>query len=559
MGGRLLRKWLGQPLLDVPELNKRQDAIGWFTAKALERRKIIDILKNVADLERLINRVRSEIAIPRELVTLRRSLEAIPKLKEILEAGDGAINWLREELKPLQTQIDLISQAIVDEPSSSLGEGGVIKKGFSEELDTLREVSGNAKQYLAGLELKERERTGIKNLKVGFNNVFGYYIEVSNANLKQVPVDYIRKQTLVNGERFFTAELKEYESMILNARDRIEQMETDLYHRVCRQVAAESEIILALGSALAHLDVFASLAEVAVRNNYVRPSLDGGNIIDIQQGRHPVVERSLTDGSFIPNDIYLSNDDSQLIVLTGPNMSGKSTFLRQVALIVLLAQIGSFVPARSARIGIVDRIFTRIGARDDLAAGQSTFMVEMVETANILNSATPRSLLILDEIGRGTSTYDGLSIARAVAEYIHNYKRLGARTVFATHYHEMVALAAYLPRVKNFNVAVIEEAGRVIFLHKIVPGGVDKSYGIHVAQLAGLPKAVLHRAREVLEELETNSSQARPLKKSEKEEQIPLFGEKSELEKALNNIDVNSLTPLEALNKLYELKKKAGE
>jgi len=299
MGGRLLRKWLGQPLLDVPELNKRQDAIGWFTAKALERRKIIDILKNVADLERLINRVRSEIAIPRELVTLRRSLEAIPKLKEILEAGDGAINWLREELKPLQTQIDLISQAIVDEPSSSLGEGGVIKKGFSEELDTLREVSGNAKQYLAGLELKERERTGIKNLKVGFNNVFGYYIEVSNANLKQVPVDYIRKQTLVNGERFFTAELKEYESMILNARDRIEQMETDLYHRVCRQVAAESEIILALGSALAHLDVFASLAEIAVRNSYVRPSLDRGNIIDIQQGRHPVVERSLTDGSFI--------------------------------------------------------------------------------------------------------------------------------------------------------------------------------------------------------------------------------------------------------------------
>jgi DNA mismatch repair protein MutS len=437
----------------------------------------------------------------------------------------------------------------------------VIKPGFSEELDNLRAVSGNARKYLASLELKERERTGIKNLKVGFNNVFGYYIEVSNTNLKQVPSEYIRKQTLVNGERFFTPELKEYESMILNARDRMEQMETDLYRRVCRQVALESERILALGSALAHIDVYAALAEVAARYNYVRPELNDGNVIDIKQGRHPVVERSFTDGSFVPNDIYLSNDDVQLIVLTGPNMSGKSTYLRQVALIVLLAQTGSYVPAQAAKIGIVDRIFTRIGARDDLTAGQSTFMVEMVETANILNNATPRSLLILDEIGRGTSTYDGLSIARAVAEYIHNHKGLGARTVFATHYHEMVALAGYLPRVKNFNVAVIEEAGKVIFLHKIVPGGVDKSYGIHVAQLAGLPRPVLHRAREVLDELETNGRQAKPLKKKAKEPaaQMPLFGGKTEVEKELAEIDLDGMTPLEALNKLYELKKKAGE
>jgi DNA mismatch repair protein MutS len=411
------------------------------------------------------------------------------------------------------------------------------------------------------MERKERERTGIKNLRVGFTNVFGYYIEVSNASLKQVPPDFIRKQTLVNGERFFTPELKEYESMILNARDRMEQMETDLYRRVCRQVAAESDKILALGSALAHLDVFTSLADVAARYNYVRPTLDDSNIIDIKEGRHPVVERSLTDGTFVPNDILLSNDDAQLIVLTGPNMSGKSTYLRQVALIVLLAQTGSFVPTRSARIGIVDRIFTRIGARDDLAAGQSTFMVEMVETAGILNNATPRSLLILDEIGRGTSTYDGLSIARAVAEYIHNYKGLGARTVFATHYHEMVALSAYLPRVKNFNVSVIEEAGKVIFLHKIVPGGVDKSYGIHVAQLAGLPRPVLHRAREVLSELETNNNDVKPAKKNPQEPvtQISLFGEKSELEKELAGLNIDGMTPLEALNKLYELKKKAGE
>jgi DNA mismatch repair protein MutS len=578
MGGRLLRKWLGQPLLDVSALNKRLDAIEWFVERTLERRQLVDILKNIADLERLINRVRSEIAIPRELVTLKRSLESIPKIREILESGGGQslttplrdssvaplsqndknIKWLKEKLEPCRGPIDLINLAIVDEPSSSVGEGGVIKKGFSEELDKLRETSGNAKKYLAGLELKERERTGIKNLKVGFNNVFGYYIEVSKANLKQVPEEYIRKQTLVNGERFFTPELKEYESMILNARDRIEQMENDLYRRVCRQVADESERILALGSALAHIDVFVSLGEVAVRYNYSRPGLDNGNVIDIKEGRHPVVERSLTDGDFVPNDIYLSNDDSQLIVLTGPNMSGKSTYLRQAALIVLLAQIGSFVPAASAKIGIVDRIFTRIGARDDLAAGQSTFMVEMVETANILNNATSRSLLILDEIGRGTSTYDGLSIARAVAEYIHNYKELGARTVFATHYHEMVSLAAYLPRVKNFNVSVIEEGGRVIFLHKIVPGGVDKSYGIHVAQLAGLPKSVIHRAREVLDEMETDGTQARPRKKEEKAAQMPLFGGKGEVEKELEELDINGMTPLEALNKLYELKKKAG-
>jgi len=563
MGGRLLRKWLGQPLLDPAALNRRLDAITWFTENSLARHQITAMLKDVADLERLINRVRGEIALPREIVALKHSLEAEPKLAERGTTGGEVGNVISSvvlDLKPCQEPIDLIAKAIEEEPSSVVGEGGVIKHGFSEELDALRDVSGSAKKYLANLELKERERTGIKNLKVGFNNVFGYYIEVSNASLKQVPADFIRKQTLVNGERFFTPELKEYESTILNARDRLGQMETDLYRRVCRQVALDSERILALGAALARLDVYTALADVAARHNYVRPSLDNGNIIDIKEGRHPVVERNLTDGSFVPNDIYLSNDDAQLIVLTGPNMSGKSTYLRQVALIVLLAQMGSYVPAASAKIGIVDRIFTRIGARDDLAAGQSTFMVEMVETANILNNATSRSLLILDEIGRGTSTYDGLSIARAVAEYIHNHKGLGARTVFATHYHEMVALAGYLPRVKNFNVAVIEEAGKVLFLHKIVPGGVDKSYGVHVAQLAGLPRPVLHRAREVLDELESNGREVKPAKKArEPAAQMPLFGGKGEVEKALDEIDINALTPLEALNKLYELKKKAGE
>jgi DNA mismatch repair protein MutS len=563
MGGRLLKRWLGQPLLDAAALKQRQDAIGWFTENALARNKIITMLGQIADLERLINRIKGEIAGPRELIALRRSLEIIPKLRGELEGESGAIDSLKDGLKPCTEVVELIAKALVDDPSNAIGEGGVIRAGFSGELDNLRQTSGSARKYLAGLELKERERTGIKSLKIGFNNIFGYYIEISNANLNQAPQEYIRKQTLTNGERFFTPELKEYESLILNARDRIAEMEASLFRQVCKQVAADSERILALAGVVAQLDVFAALADVAVRYSYTRPTLDDGKVIDIKQGRHPVVERNLAAGTFVPNDIYLSNDDAQLIVLTGPNMSGKSTYLRQVALIVLLAQIGSFVPAQSAAIGIVDRIFTRIGARDDLAAGQSTFMVEMVETANILNNATPRSLLILDEIGRGTSTYDGLSIARAVAEYIHNHQGLGARTVFATHYHEMVALAGYLPRVKNFNVAVIEEAGKVIFLHKIVPGGVDKSYGIHVAQLAGLPRPVLHRAREVLTELESaNGREINPrihITHKEPSEQISLFAGKSRVESELEKLDLDGLTPLEALNKLYELKKKLGE
>ncbi|GAH29117.1 unnamed protein product, partial [marine sediment metagenome] len=444
IGGRLLKRWLGQPLLDITELVKRQDAISWFYDNSMARNQTISLLGEVADLERLINRVRSNIASPRELVTLRRSLEVIPRLSRLLEDG-SPINWLKDKLKPCRDVVELISEAIEEQPPASLDEGNVIKSGLSEELDSLRLASKNAKQYLANLERQERERSGIKSLKVGFNKVFGYYIEVSKSNLPQVPQDYIRKQTLVGGERFFTPELKEYESLILNAQERITELEAGIFHRVCRQVATASERILAVADALANIDVFSSLAEVAVRYSYVRPELTTGNEIVISQGRHPVVERSLVEGSFVPNDTYLSNDDAQLIVLTGPNMSGKSTYLRQVALIVLLAQVGSFVPATSATIGAVDRIFTRIGAREDLAAGQSTFMVEMVETANILNNATPRSLIILDEIGRGTSTYDGLSIARAVAEYIHNYPKLGAKTLFATHYHEMVELATFLP------------------------------------------------------------------------------------------------------------------
>ncbi len=563
VGGRLLKRWLSQPLLDITELARRQDAVGWFADNTLARSQVIALLKEVADLERLINRVGGNIAIPRELVTLRQSLEVVPRLNKILGDSGDEIGWLREELKPRQEVVALIAGAIVDEPSSGSGDGEVIRQGFSGELDSLRAASRNAKQYLAGLENRERERTGIKSLKIGFNNIFGYYIEVSRANLGQVPQDYVRKQTLVGGERFFTPELKEYESLILNARDRMTELETSLFQRVCRQVAADRERILTLAVALANLDVFSSLAEMAVRYRYVRPELTTGSEINIKQGRHPVVERTLADSSFVPNDAFLSNEEAQLIVLTGPNMSGKSTYLRQVALIVLLSQMGSFVPADAATIGIVDRIFTRIGAGEDIAAGQSTFMVEMVETSGILNNATPRSLIILDEIGRGTSTYDGLSIARAVAEYIHNYPRLGAKTLFATHYHEMVELAGYLPRVKNFNVAVSEEGGEVTFLYRIVPGGVDKSYGIHVAQLAGLPRSVVQRAREVLTDLEKDSRTTRYLPGKQRKEkpspQLSFFGQKSAVDEELKKLDIDSLTPLEALNKLYELKKKAGE
>ncbi|MBL7125020.1 MAG: DNA mismatch repair protein MutS [Dehalococcoidales bacterium] len=565
MGGRLLKRWLGQPLLDITELDKRQDAIDWFYAHTLARNQTISLLGEVADLERLINRVKGALAVPRELVALRRSLEIIPKLRQVLESA-RSMNWLKAQLKPCPEVVDLLSQAIVEQPGG-LDEGGVVKQGFSHELDSLRQTSKNAKQYLAELERQERERTGIKSLKVGFNKVFGYYIEVSKPNLPQVPQDYIRKQTLVGGERFFTPELKEYESLILNAQDRISELEAQIFRQVCHQVGASSESISTSANALADIDVFSSLAEVAVRYSYVRPELTTAHELVISQGRHPVVERSLVEGSFVPNDTFLSNDDAQLIVLTGPNMSGKSTYLRQVALIVLLAQIGSFVPADSATIGLVDRIFTRIGAREDLPAGQSTFMVEMVETANILNNATPHSLIILDEIGRGTSTYDGLSIARAVAEYIHSYPRLGAKTLFATHYHELVELASFLPRVKNFNVAVAEEGGEVTFLYKIVPGGVDRSYGIHVAKLAGLPKSVLHRAREVLEELEgdsqktlaARSSKGRRRPKEAVPQQLPLLGQKSPLMEELEKLDIDSLTPLEAITKLYELQKKSRE
>ena len=437
----------------------------------------------------------------------------------------------------------------------------MIREGFSEELDKLRLASSDATHFLANLERSEQERTGIKSLKVGYNRVFGYYIEISNSNLAQVPAEYLRKQTLVGGERFITPELKEHESTILNAKEMAKELENSLSRQVCHQIGAQREPVLSVAASIARLDVVTALAEVAVKRDYVRPELDEGTCIDVKDGRHPVVEASLRSTAFVPNDVHLDNSDVQVIVLTGPNMAGKSTYLKQVALIVLMAQVGSFVPAARARIGLVDRIFTRIGAREDLSGGQSTFMVEMIETANILNNATPRSLLILDEIGRGTSTYDGLSIAKAVVEFIQNNPRLGSKTIFATHYHEMVGLAEYLARVRNFNVSVSENRGEVVFLRKIVEGGADKSYGIHVARLAGLPRPLLRRAYELLEDMESDSRKPEARRGRRREEtplQITLFGEKSPLVQDIEGLDIDSLTPLEALTKLYELKKRAS-
>ncbi len=549
MGGRLLRRWVGQPLLDLSLLEQRQEAVEALLRDQIRREEIIDVLKGVPDLERLLNRIAVGAAVPREVASLKDGLESVARLKSLLQGATGYISALGERLDPCDEVVALVSTSIEDSP----GEGGIIRRSFSPELDELRDVSRNGREYIANLERKERERTGIRSLKVGYNRVFGYYIEVSNPNLPQVPGDYVRRQTLVGGERFFTPELKEYESILLNAQERMEELEQSLFQQVCRQIAGDGQRIAATASGVGHIDVYAALAEGASRHGYVRPRLDNSSVIDIKEGRHPVVERTMPAGTFVPNDAYLSNEDAQVMLLTGPNMAGKSTYIRQVALIVLMAQIGSFVPARSATIGLVDRVFTRVGLQDDLYTGQSTFMVEMVETASILHHATPRSLVVLDEIGRGTSTYDGLAIARATAEHIHTSPRLGCKTLFATHYHELTELTQTLPRVRNFNVAAVESDGNVVFLHRIVPGGADRSYGINVAQLAGLPPPVVSRAWELLSELEGGE------KRPASPRQRPLFTLPHPVVQELLGLDVSSMTPLEAINALYGLQKRAQE
>ncbi len=565
MGGRLLRRWIGQPLLDGKEIARRQEAVAWFHRSALRRERVVARLESMSDMERLVSRILNLTATPRDLSALERGLSAAPDIMDLLREDDdrAQVEWLADGFKDTTETTALLSRSIAEDPPLSMGEGKVIKRGFSPDLDDLLESSRSARDYIASLEKRERERTSIKSLKVGYNRVFGYYIEVSNPNLSKVPEDYVRRQTLVGGERFITPEMKEYETRILNAQERIEELESSLFRQVCRQVSDASAPIVATAQALARTDVFASLAEVASLHGYVRPEVDDGPAIQIRGGRHPMVERTLPSGTFVPNDTELSTDDEQVVILTGPNMAGKSTYIRQVALIVLMAQIGSYVPADSARIGAVDRIFTRVGLQDDLSVGQSTFMVEMVETAAILNHATARSLIVLDEIGRGTSTYDGLAIARSVAEYVHNHPRLGSKTLFATHYHELTALADTLPRVRNYNIAVSEDQGNVVFLHRIVPGGADRSYGVHVAQLAGMPSSIIHRAWELLKELEHGSMNnkrpgtGRSRWRAPAVAQLSLLGVNDPALEELLSIDVNSMTPMDALNKLYELQTKA--
>jgi DNA mismatch repair protein MutS len=564
MGGRLLRQWINQPLLDIKRLRERLDAVEQLFDGGFLRAEVMAQLKGLADLERLANRAVSGIAGPRDLLGIRRCLDVVPLLRDLLskeEVDDGEadrpLSRLARRLDPCQEVAALIAEAISDDAGASLSGGGVIRPGYSAELDNVLLAARDAKEWVANLERTERERTGISSLKVGFNKVFGYYLEVTKANLDRVPEEYIRKQTLVNAERFIIPELKEYESLILNAEERVAEIESRLFREVVARVAAAAVRLLGTALALARLDVLAALAEVAARNNYARPGLTEGGDIDIVAGRHPVVEQMADLGEpFVPNDAHLS-DDERILVITGPNMSGKSTYLRQTALIVLMAQIGSFVPAERAKVGLVDRIFTRIGAQDEIAAGRSTFMVEMVEAANILNHATPRSLLILDEVGRGTSTYDGISIAWAVVEFVHNHPRWQAKTLFATHYHELTQLADLLPHIRNYKVAVAEEGDRVVFLRKVVPGGADKSYGIHVAQLAGLPRSVVHRAEEILEQLEDSAARS-PLESRRAIEvrQLPLFVTADPVAEELKALDVHAMTPLEAITKLYELQQK---
>jgi DNA mismatch repair protein MutS len=554
MGRRLILQWVSKPLLDVALIRGRQAGVKYFFENGLLRAEIRAGLKPLSDLERLTNRVVSGTSQPRDLVAMRNTLAQLPKVRALVDQGAEMLDPLLQDFHLCTDELQLLENALDDDPPATLQNVGVIRPGFSSELDGVVERSRYAREWIANLEAVERNRTGIKTLKVGYNKVFGYFIEITRANAELAPAEYIRKQTLVNAERYITPEMKEYEALVLNAEERIREIEARLFREVCARLADAANQLLGTARSLAQLDVFASLAEAAALGGYVCPEVVEEDVLEILEGRHPVVEQMLSGERFVPNDVIFEPGE-RVRIITGPNMSGKSTLIRQVALIVLMAQIGSFVPADSARIGLVDRIFTRIGAQDEIHAGQSTFMVEMVETANILHHATPRSLLILDEIGRGTSTYDGVSIAWAVVEYIHNHPHLRAKTLFATHYHELTQLADLLPGVRNYNVAVSESDGRVVFLHKIVPGGADRSYGIHVGQLAGLPGPVVQRADEILRQLEASSGKAVKLNPASPR-QLALFPETNPLVDELKLLDVNTLSPIEALNKLYEWRRR---
>jgi DNA mismatch repair protein MutS len=546
MGGRLLRRWLRYPLLDVTEIRARQDAVEWFVKKTAPREKLREALTSVLDLERLLGRIRRKMAVPAEVVTLTQSLRALPEIRATLEKAKAPAHFLAP-LEQCSDLVDYASRAITERPPSDFERGNIIRAGFAKELDELRDVLNGGRDFLSNFEARQRSRTGIKSLKVSYNKVFGYYIEVTKPNLHLVPKDFIRKQTLVNAERFFTLELKEHEALIANAKERILELEVNLYRQVCDELSRHHERISKVAAGIAQLDVFAALAEGAARFNYVRPELNDGDELLIRQGRHPMIEQRLEGRQFVANDTVLANHATQIMLLTAPNMAGKSVYLRQVALLVVLAQIGSFVPAAAATIGIVDRIFTRVGLTDFTLQGHSSFMVEMIEAAAILHNATPQSLILLDEVGRGTATADGLSIARSIVEYLHNHPKVAAKTMFATHYHELTDCAAYLPRVKNFHLAVNEVGNRVEYLHRVEPGRAEKSFGIHVAEIAGLPKPVIRRARALLNEHETNG---RP------KITAPHSASLTWLSEALRKLDLNTMSPVEALTTLFELQTK---
>ena len=558
MGGRLLRSWLERPLLDLAAIDRRLSAVEALVGDTVGREELILSLSGISDMERLIGRVVYGSAGGRDMASLRASLENLPQVKaKLAPFAAGRLGELAASLDELQDVYQLLCQAIVDDPPFSVREGGFIRDGYDGEVDRLRGILSGGKGVIAEVEAREREKTGIKSLKVGYNKVFGYYIEVSRSYYDQVPADYIRKQTLANCERFITQELKDLEHTVLTASDRVIALEYDLFTALREKVGAHMARIQATAAAVAELDTLCAFAAVASKNNYCRPTVDDGDVIEIHDGRHPVVEQVLKGSLFVPNDTYMGRQESRVAIITGPNMAGKSTYMRQVALITLMAQVGSFVPARSARIGVVDRIFTRIGASDDLSAGQSTFMVEMTEVSDILKHATSRSLLILDEIGRGTSTFDGMSIARAVLEHCADRKKLGCKTLFATHYHELTELENTLPGVKNFNIAVKARGEDIVFLRKIIPGGADRSYGIEVAKLAGLPESVVRRARAVLRELEESSGHRPQLLAAPQQDQVSLeaLGEAEVIDR-LRRTQPDTLSPMEALNLLYELKQK---
>jgi len=562
MGGRHLRTWLNSPLIDSIEINKRLEAVRELKEDVILRGDIIDCLKKVYDIERLAGKISYGSANGRDLVSLKNSAKQLPEIKSILSKTKSCMmQELYNNLDELTDIYELIEEAIVDEPPLTIKEGGIIKLGFNAEIDTLKRATTEGKNWIIDLEAKEREQTGIKGLKVGFNRVFGYYIEVTKSNLADVPERYIRKQTLANGERYITEELKNLENQVLGAEERVINLEYNAFVEVREDIEKKIKRIQKSAETIAILDVLASFAKVAEDMNYVEPIVDNSGIIDIKDGRHPVIEKMLPSGSFVQNDTYLNKEDSRLAIITGPNMAGKSTYMRQVALITLMAQVGSFVPAQEARIGVVDKIFTRVGASDDLSMGQSTFMVEMMEVAIILKDATNNSLVILDEIGRGTSTYDGLSIAWAVAEYIADKEKCGAKTLFATHYHELTDLEETLEGIKNFSIAVKEKGEDIIFLRKIVAGGTDESYGVHVARLAGVPQIVTKRANEILRSLERknilNGKAMEKASKKQVEGQLDMGNYKlAELAQQIDKIDINSLTPIDALNILVRMKEK---